>query len=326
MRWLKDDAIVIDAPPDDQPVPPPEARWPADAVRTGVCGAVSPRVVVLPDGRYRLYYTQMLPRPGFPAGAVDYDNATTRILSAASPDGRVWTPEPGVRLTAQQGGAGPFRVVSSEVVPTADGRWRMYFECCPGPQSQPSSIRSAVSDDGLNWTVEPGDRLASPGRNFMSPRIVFLEGGRCRLLCCEHGRGIISAISDDGVRFEPEPGLRIAQDSPHDAAAAFAPEVLRTPDGRMIMYYAGYASPTRACILRATSDDGLQWRKDPDPVIVPAGPGSRAWDAVKCSEMGVFPLPRRDGEPQRYRMVYEACDGAAQGQRGVWRIVSATSV
>ena len=100
-------------------------QWPPEAARTGLCGAVSPRLVALAEGGYRLYYTQILPRADHPAGANDYDNATTRILSALSTNGLSWMPEPGVRLTAEQGGAGPFRVVSSEVVPVPDAAHRM---------------------------------------------------------------------------------------------------------------------------------------------------------------------------------------------------------
>jgi len=76
-----------------------------------------------------MYYSQVLPREGFPAGLNDYDNATTRILSATSPDGSVWTGEPGVRLSAEQGGAGALRVVSCEVVPAIDApdQLRMYY-------------------------------------------------------------------------------------------------------------------------------------------------------------------------------------------------------
>ncbi len=96
--WTSE-SIAIDAPPDSDIDPLPDARWPAEATRTGLCGAVSPRVVALPDGRYRMYYTQILPRAGFTAGANDYDNATSRILSATSADGVTWEPESGVRLS-----------------------------------------------------------------------------------------------------------------------------------------------------------------------------------------------------------------------------------
>jgi len=327
VAWVCDTAVPVDAAPDDEVDPVPEARWPAQALRTGVYGAVGPRVIALPAGGYRLYYTQILPRHGFPAGANDYGNATTRILSAISSDGATWAPEHGVRLSPRDGGAGAFRVVSSEVVPVADAdnRLRMYYECCDGPQSTPNSIRSAVSEDGgLVWVPEPGVRFGDDGGHYMSPRIVFLDDGRSRLYCCEQGQGIVSATSDDGgLSFRRDPGVRIAQDGMYDREYAFAPEIVRPRGAGYVMYYAGYGSPRQAHILRATSDDGLLWQKEADPVI---SPGGGRWDAAKCSEMCLFRLPPEEGHPPRYRMVYEACDGTAENARGVWRIASATSV
>ena len=324
--WVKDTDVAIDVPPDTEVNPLPESQWPANATRTGVYGAVSPRVVALPYAGYRMYYTQILPRPGFPAGANDYYNATSRILSATSSDGSMWIPDPGVRLSPEEGGAGKFRVASSEVVPMAgaDGPLRMYYECARGPQSEPNSIRSAVAEDGgLVWTREEGVRF-SGGGCYQSPRIVLLDEGRYRLYCCEWGRGIISALSDDGLTFHQDPGLRIASDGAYDAHVAFAPEIMRLADGMSyVMYYVGYSTPNRAYILRAVSDDGLTWRKDAEPVI---SPGHSVWDAVKCSEVCVFRLPDCQGQAPRYRMVYEGCDGTAKDDRGVWRIVSATSV
>ena len=333
--WGKDTRVAIDAPPDDEINPLPEIPWllgdsasgdtRSASQRSGVCGVVSPRVLTLPDGGYRMYYTQILPRVGFPAGANDYDNATARILSAVSTECTVWTPEPGVRLSSQAGGAGEFRVASSEVVPTdkAD-QLRMYYECCPGPQTTLSTIRSALSSDGgLKWTPEPGVRLGSSTQRYSSPRILFLENQRCRLYCLEIGRGIVSALSEDGgLTFQPEPGVRIAQDTHFDSHAAFACEILCVPDAGYVMYYAGYSAPNQAHILRAVSDDGLRWKKDPEPVLSPDGTG---WDAVKCSEMCLIQLPQQAGETPRFRMFYEACDGTSVDQRGVWRIASATS-
>lgn len=329
IAWTKDPRPAVEPPPDGVADPAPGAAWPAEAPRGGTCGVVSPRVVRLRDGGYRLFYTQVLPRPGYPAGANDYDNATARILSANSRDGATWTPDDGVRLTPRQGGAGEFRVVSSEVVPDLGdpARLRMYFESCAGPQATQNAIRSAVSADaGLTWAVEPGSRLAAAGVNFMAPRIVFLEDGRCRLYCCERDVGIVSAVSADGIGFTREPGVRIAQDGPHDKVAAFACDVVRLPVGaaaRYAMYYAGYGAPNRAHILRAESDDGLAWRKHAAPVVAPGPAG--AWDAVKASEVSLFRLPQGAADAAVFRMVYEACDGTAPGERGVWRIASATS-
>lgn len=327
-NWVKESWVAIDAPPDFDPAPRPDATWPRDALRTGVCGVVSPRVVALPGSGFRMYYSQILPRPSFPAGANDYDNASTRILSAFSVDGKTWVPEPGVRLSPQEGGAGEFRVVSSEVVPIGDGRsLRMYFECCEGSQAVTNSIRSASSSDGLKWTMEPGARVESDGHNYASPRIVFLEDGRCRMYLFDRGQGIISLQSQDGLEFHPEPGLRIAQDGAYDSLCAFAPEIIRVAGVGYVMYYAGYSQrpdslASRADILRAVSSDGLVWKKDSQPVITP-GPGG--WDAAKSSEMCLIRLPGIKDEPPRYRMFYEACDGTTPNARGVWRIAAATS-
>lgn len=320
VNWVRDAAVAIDAPPDDDSLPAPDAVWPRDAKRTGVCGTVCPRVLMLPGGGYRMYYSQILPRPGHPAGANDYDHASVRVLSAASQDGRTWTPEPGVRLSPQEGGAGDFRVVSSEVVPTADGRLRMYYECCRGPQTTQNSILSAISTDGLNWKLEPGVRLEIAGRNLASPRIMHFPDGTCRLYVLDRGRAIISAASKDGLNFTVESGPRVAQGDKYDAMTAFAPEIIHV-GGRYVTYYAGYSTLNRAYILRAESDDGLTWRKLPEPVLAPGG----RWDAAKCSEMCVYPLPADSTGRVKFRMLYEACDGTAVNERGVWRIAGATS-
>jgi len=323
-KWVKDDLIAIDVPPDAETAPTADGRWPAAATRSGLHSCVAPTVVRVPSGGYRIYYTHVAPRPDCPQGANDYTNATARILSATSIDGSTWTPEAGVRLSPQQGGAGEYRVVAPEVIPIADGsgRWRMYFECCPGTQAVASTIRSAVSEDGLEWTIEPGDRLSGHGGSYNAPRVLPLDDGRCRMYCSDQVEGIVSAVSEDGgYEFTLEPGRRIVRELPYEAHVAYAPEVLRIEGGGYRMYYAGYSDPTHTCILTAVSEDGLRWHKGTEPVILPGGPH----DAAKCSEMAVMQLPQPSGQPPRYRMFWEGCDGTAPNKRGVWRIVSATS-
>ncbi len=327
LSWVKDEQPAIEAPPDEAEgaaAPAPEAQWPADSIRTGLCGAVSPNIISLPDDSFRMFYCQMLPRAGFPAGANDYDNCTTRLLSAYSVDGLTWTPEPGVRLGAKQGGAGEFRVVSPEVAPLPDGtgRLRMYYECSPGPDNGPSTLRSAISDDGgLEWTVEEGVRIGDPNGSFNAPRLIFLDDGRCRLYFSERGGGINSALSDDGLNFQREPGVRITGGSTYDAVNAFAPEVLRIRSGGYRMYFSGYSASTQAQVLGAVSEDGLTWQKEEEPVIPPGG----RLDGAKASEMCVIAIPTADGKGEQYRMFYEACDGTAVDKRGVWRIAGATA-
>lgn len=323
--WIKDEMPALDPPPDTVIDPEPGALWPPHAVRTGICGANTPNVIAVPGVGYRMYYTQILPRPGHPAGANDYVTATTRILSAVSPDAREWTPEDGVRLSAQQGGAGEFRVVSPEVVPINEEgtQLRMYYECCLGPHLEVSTLRSAVSEDGgLEWHAESGERLAEEGQSFISPRLIYLDDGRCRLYCGLRGKGIVSAISDDGgLTFQREPGVRIEPGKFYDRLIPFAPEVVRIVGSGYRMYYAGYSAANRAYVLSAVSEDGLVWRKETEPVISPGG----RWDTVKSSEMCVISVMDDQERPAHYRLFYEACDGTAIDQRGVWRIAAATS-
>jgi hypothetical protein len=327
LSWVKDETPAIEAPPDPEEgaaPPAPDAQWSADSSRTGVCGAVSPNVIGLPDGGYRMYYCQMLPRAGHPAGANDYANCTTRLVSAHSTDTLTWTPEPGVRLGAQEGGAGEFRVVSPCVVPVPDGsgHLRMYYECSPDPKSGPSTLRSAISEDrGLQWVVEEGARISDPNASFHAPRLLYLDDGSCRLYYSQRGKGIVSALSNDGLTFDPEPGVRVQGGTTYDAVSAFAPEVLRLRSGGYRMYFSGYSASTKAQILGAVSEDGLTWRKEGEPVI----PSGGRWDAAKASEMCLAVLPPADGESERYRMFYEVCDGTALDKRGVWRIAGATA-
>lgn len=323
--WIKAAEPAVNVPPDEQIDPRPDAQWSAAGLRSGIYGVVTPNVVPLQDGGYRLYYTQILPRPGFPAGANDYDNATSRILSARSENGETWIPEPGVRLLPQQSGPGTLRVVSPEVVPAGDNRdrLRMYYEDCRGPGLDAASLKSAGSEDGgLTWTVESGVRMGDGDRSFISPRAVFLEDGRCRLYYAERGKGIRSALSGDGgLTFRQEPGLRIGSERSDNAPMAFAPEILSIKGGGFRMYYAQYATSKAACIMSALSDDGLTWQKDCEMTIAPGG----AWDTVKASEMCVMPLGKSDEKGAGYRMLYEACDGTATDKRGVWRIATAIS-
>ena len=325
--WKITSEVAIDVPTDDEVNPSLDMQWSSQGIRTGIYGSIAPRIIVLPNGKYRMYYTQIMPRPGYSEGANDYGNASARILSATSLDGIIWTPEPGVRLSPQDGGAGEFRVVVGDVVPVekANNKLRMYYECSKGTQEKTNSIRSVISNDsGLKWETEQGTRFSNNLSNYTSPRIVFLENGKCRLYCGERGKGIVSALSEDvGITFYQEDGVRISSDGPYDSKAAYAPEIIKLEEGGYIMYYAGYSNDNKAYILRAVSDDGLIWRKLNEPVISPT-PGT--WGAAKCSEMSVYRIYNQKEKVSQYRMVFEACDGTAKDRRGVWRIACAKSL
>ncbi|OJF11949.1 hypothetical protein BG844_23385 [Couchioplanes caeruleus subsp. caeruleus] len=116
-------------------------------------GAVDADVVVLPDGRMRLYY-------GLGVGGSD----SWRITSSISTDGKTWTPEE-TNLVGRDWGP-------ADVLRLPDGRFRMYYTPSNDPTLAPDqqrSVRSAISDDGINWTVEPGHRLNPAAFTQLAP-------------------------------------------------------------------------------------------------------------------------------------------------------------
>ncbi len=303
LRWVKDAAIAIDS------------DGPLDSDR-----ALTPNVVKV-DGGYRMYYHGFGPRR---------PNAASKgyILSAFSSDAEHWEKEPGVRMDAGGEGAADY-IWSPDVIPLADGHYRMYYEGKTeeaGEEGVRSAIVSAVSADGLVWEKEPGIRLDVENASYGAPRCLHLDPGpgqdgpRYRLYASDfHDHQIVSAVSDDGLRFEPELGVCIARDRELESYEVYAPEVLLLGTGGYRMYYAGWVSAPEVRagskyhgrIFSARSEDGLQWVKDGDICIDNGG----RWDTVKASEPCIIDLPDK-----RHRMFYEACD-----LDGRWRIASATA-
>ena len=150
-QWIKDAAVAIDS------------DGPLDSDRT-----LTPNVVRMAGG-YRMYYHGLGPqRPN--AASKGY------ILSAFSTDAEHWEKEPGVRMDAGGDGAEHY-IWSPDVIPLADGRYRMYYE---GKTEQEdgqvkAAIVSAVSDDGLVWEREPGLRLAGASVSYLAPRCLHLD-------------------------------------------------------------------------------------------------------------------------------------------------------
>ena len=93
--------------------------------------------VLLPDGRVRMYMC---------AQGVGFVSAVS-----VGTDGASFIPEAGARLPD---GSGMPRAVA-----TPDGGWRPFFISSDG-------IRSAVSTDGLNFTVEDGFRITAEAAEF----------------------------------------------------------------------------------------------------------------------------------------------------------------
>lgn len=293
--WIKDEGVVIDVD---------EGRDPHRVL--------TPNVVALPGGGYRMYYYSGEPERR-------KDGITGGIVSAYSEDGETWTRENGLRVDVHAPDA-ENRTLCPDVVFLPDGGCRMYYQAHSAADR--GVVLSSASGDGLRWTREEGIRFAVEGAVCGSPRCLPLGNGRWRLYCHEYpdepsgtgihtGNHVISAISADGLHFEREPGVRIEQESRLEDYAVYAVEVLRLRDGTYRMYYAGWSrDPMKGRIFSAVSNDGLNWAKDEGICLDNGGPHQ----GVKVSEPCVTRLP--DG---RFRMFYEANDGAQE-----WRILNAT--
>jgi hypothetical protein len=144
-----------------------------------------------------------------------------------------------------------------------DGRWRMFLFAGQG-------YRSAISSDGLTFTMEDGNRLA---QGAGQSRVLRLDDGRVRMYHLS-GNGIGSSISsDEGLTFVAE-GERI-NNGVAGLSRVSGPGIARTPDGRWRMYFSELDVPGAAVVplpmKSAWSTDLLTWTMDAGVRI---GPGA----------------------------------------------------
>ena len=158
---------------------------------------MDPDIVLLPDGRYRLFYMY--------AGV---------IYSATSNYGINFVKENGVRF---QGAAGE-TWMDPDVIKMGSV-WRMFVWKAAADASQ---VISTVSSDGLSFTKESD--LTTVGN--ISCTIPVANG--YRMYYVEAGAGICSAFSSNGVSWTGE-GVRLS-----DAAD---PTVIRLSSGTYKMFY-----------------------------------------------------------------------------------------
>ena len=224
---------------------------------------------LLPDGRVRLYM-----------------HAQGRgIVSAMSltADGASFVAEAGTRLPD---GSGMPRIVVNP-----SGGWRLFF-------SSGGGIKSALSADGLTFTIESGFRVTQEAAGFTGttvsattgPTVIRLADGRDRMYFSDlprpgdppGGHRIKSAVSTDQLTWTVEAGIRIGPGAPVLTESAEHPFALANPDGSMTLYYGkftgGGASPEG--LYHATSTDGLTFEQetydvffgnDPDALRLPDG-------------------------------------------------------
>lgn len=171
-------------------------------------------------------------------------------------------------------------VSDQSAVALPDGRIRLYFNLgTPDKPNTPFGIRSAISADGVHFTVEPGDRIPVVNGQGVPLGFVYpLPKGGYRLFYAQGG-ATVSASSPDGLTFTNDPGVRLAVN-------AFAEPIRGGPtctaiaplaDGRYRMYCTQEMTdrvaggPSKGAVFSAVSSDLLDWTPEPG---VRLGPGS----------------------------------------------------
>lgn len=134
----------------------PKTTW--KAAGTAVKGEFADAdTVKLAENSYRMYYSVQ----------PEVQGHNFEVYSAVSTDGKTWTQEPGVRKTM---------ATFPDVIKTADGKFRMYYQSA-------GVIKSATSDDGLSWKDEAGTRidktndLALTFDNVAAPSVFVQQNG-----------------------------------------------------------------------------------------------------------------------------------------------------
>jgi hypothetical protein len=167
-----------------------------DEGKTWVCGKINvqgadPDVVLLSDGRIRLYFIEFPFGPNPPAAGSAQANQPNRVKSAVSSDGKNFTIEEGVRLEGIQ-------YTDPDVIRVGDD-WFMY-----------------ISTGAIAWAAQSSDGLAFKliGKVNESGAIsgsYLFPNGTLRHYYCGRG-GILSATSADGKSaWKEEAGVRIAE-------------------------------------------------------------------------------------------------------------------
>ena len=239
-RWRKDPGVRVDV---HQP----------DAASRTLC----PDVIPLPDGRWRMYFEARCPdRP-------------TVVLSAVSDDGLAWEREPGIRAADPEWSLGSPRCVYLER-PGGPTEWgyRLYYHHDSFPMQSgldaQNHIVSAISDNGLDFSPEPGIRIAQedPKREsyaVYAPEVIRLAGGGYRMYYSSWGEGIaggvFSATSFDGLAWHKDPGPLLDLDRPLDCRMVSEPCVIELPDGRCRLFYEARDADGKCRILSATSEE-----------------------------------------------------------------------
>lgn len=300
------------------PTPPPTATTaPESPPATATLAATEPVACTAGNKGESPLYSHMVMRTTSADGII-FDPAAELVLEHASvpdgvigPDGAQWVyfvnGEPGQHgpFAAREASPGVWEVidcvkldgefvgdaVDPDIVRLSDGRFRLFyflghFVSPPPPGAMLHPMYSAISDDGINFTVE---QIVLEVEQATDPTAVELPDGSWLLAVAQaqDGRTLLAA-SDDGYNFELTGDV---------FEGGGIPELGLLADGRVVLYTSG---------VFVSADGGATWDQVPgarvpgngaDPSIVALADGTYMF-YFKTFEGGQ-PGPQPVGTPVR---------------------------
>jgi len=237
--WQSDNRVIIDQASVPEGLRLADGRWMIYAVdgtalggpglvyaeskdegKTWVCGKINlqgadPDVVLLPDGRIRMYSIEFPFGPNPPGAGSQQANQPNRVKSAISSDGKNFTVEDSARLEGIQ-------YTDPDVIRIGN-EWFMYISTGP-------TAWAAQSSDGLAFKlIGKVNETGAVSGSFVFPN------GTLRHYFCGRG-GILSATSADGKSaWKEESGTRIGQSQ--NVKIVCDPSVLSDGKGGYWMVY-----------------------------------------------------------------------------------------
>jgi hypothetical protein len=229
----------------------------------------------------------------------DFDKVAVRF---SSDEGKTWTPPKVLRLTGlPEGMRFPF---DPTLVALPDGRVRLYFTSVKGRRidEHPPSIYSAISSNGLDYAVEPGQRFGVEGRIVIDCAVVLHEGV-FHLFSPDNGKAGPPNRGPEGQRHpedRPKEGVGYHATSRDGLNFARVEDVKidgrrrwlgnAQSDGKAIIFF-GTGEPG---VWSATSTDGKDWTLAKSYRIQGADPGAVRLKDGSWLLIGTGP-PRRQG-------------------------------
>ena len=285
--------------------------------------------VVLPDKRVRIYSNEDTGTPGL-----------RRVISFVSSDGLHFERETGVRLENQY-------AFTPYVMLLPDGRFRMYMTDQTKYVGERGAIdiKSAISNDGLNFVMEPGDRLkylasGDEAGGIRGSNVVRLSDGTYRMFyggLSPIGNEVVSkslsASSPDGLNFTRDAAERINRQSitPLANAGFGNPKPYLDSKGTLHLFMPEAQSDSLDHkneifgIFDETSTDGLNFSHSRTPVVQSFFlkkyyRGNPVTDPfVGVEDQMVVPTP---GGLRMYFFIYGATGGAPWNETGIFSVIN----